>query len=156
MLSIYIKIVYIILFVFIDILAQSPIPVGPVPNARQLEWYHREVIAFFHFGINTFGDNVNEGDGKASPKIFNPTQLDCMQWMTVLKSAGISCGIFVAKHADGFCNWPSAFTDYSVKNSPWKNGKGDGWDGRGSSFTDSTTSLSYVYIVDFKFRPQPL
>jgi len=105
--------------------AQTPTPIGPTPNARQVEWYHRELIAFFHFGINTFGDLVNEGEGKASPSIFNPTALDCNQWMRILKSAGIPCGIFVAKHADGFCNWPSAYTDYSVKNSPWKNGKGD-------------------------------
>lgn len=102
-----------------------PAPFGPVPNARQIEWYHREVMAFFHFGINTFEDNVNEGDGKASPAIFNPTALDCGQWMKVLKDAGIPCGILVAKHADGFCNWPSAYTDYSVKHSPWKNGQGD-------------------------------
>ncbi|HZI33313.1 MAG TPA: alpha-L-fucosidase [Candidatus Binatia bacterium] len=102
-----------------------PKPSGPTPNARQIEWYHREIIAFFHFGINTFGDDVNEGDGKASPSIFNPKALDCNQWMRVLKDAGIPCGILVAKHADGFCNWPSAYTDYSVKNSPWKNGRGD-------------------------------
>jgi alpha-L-fucosidase len=105
--------------------AGPPAPYGPLPNARQVEWYNREIIAFFHFGINTFGDNVNEGDGTASPAIFNPTQLDCNQWMHVLKNAGIPCGILVAKHADGFCNWPSAYTDYSVKYSPWKNGKGD-------------------------------
>jgi alpha-L-fucosidase len=104
---------------------EPPAPHGPVPNARQIEWYHREVMVFFHFGINTFENNVNEGDGKASPTIFNPTALDCGQWMKVLKDAGIPCGILVAKHADGFCNWPSAYTDYSVKNSPWKNGKGD-------------------------------
>lgn len=105
--------------------APPPAPYGPVPNERQVEWYHREVMAFFHFGINTFGDNVNEGDGKASPALFNPTALDCNQWMRVLKDAGIPCGILVAKHADGFCNWPSAYSDYCVKNSPWKNGKGD-------------------------------
>lgn len=104
---------------------QAPVAIGPVPSARQVEWYHREIQAFFHFGINTFGDFVNEGDGKASPSIFNPTALDCNQWAGVLKNAGIPCGIIVAKHADGFCNWPSAHTDYSVKNSPWKNGKGD-------------------------------
>jgi alpha-L-fucosidase len=104
---------------------EPPKPFGPTPNARQVEWYDREIIAFFHFGINTFGDYVNEGDGKASPAIFNPTALDCRQWMRVLKEAGIPCGILVAKHADGFCNWPSAYTDYSVKNSPWKNGRGD-------------------------------
>lgn len=104
---------------------EPPAPYGPVPTAKQMEWYHREIIAFFHFGINTFGTNVNEGDGKASPSLFNPTALDCNQWMRVLKAAGIPCCILVAKHADGFCNWPSAYTDYSVKNSPWKNGKGD-------------------------------
>jgi alpha-L-fucosidase len=104
---------------------EPPAPCGPVPTPKQVEWYHREIIAFFHFGINTFETNVNEGNGKASPSIFNPTELDCNQWMKVLKDAGIPCGILVAKHADGFCNWPSAYTDYSVKNSPWKNGRGD-------------------------------
>ena len=102
----------------------APEPIGPVPNARQIEWYHREMIAFFHFGMNTF-TNDNEGDGKASAKMFNPTALNCNQWMNVLKRAGIPCAILVAKHADGFCNWPSAYTDYSVKNSPWKGGRGD-------------------------------
>jgi len=102
----------------------APVPFGPLPNARQIEWYHREIIAFFHFGMNTF-TNVNEGDGTASPKLFNPTALDCNQWTSVLKNAGITTAIFVAKHADGFCNWPSAHTNYSVKNSPWKDGKGD-------------------------------
>jgi len=102
----------------------APTPVGPVPNTRQIEWYHREMIAFFHFGMNTFTD-VNEGDGRASTQYFNPTALDCNQWTSELKNAGITSAIFVAKHADGFCNWPSAHTDYSVKNSPWKNGKGD-------------------------------
>ncbi len=102
----------------------APAPVGPVPNARQIEWYHREMIAFFHFGMNTFTE-VNEGDGTASPHLFNPTALNCNQWMSVLKGAGISTAILVAKHADGFCNWPTKHTNYSVKNSPWKNGKGD-------------------------------
>ena len=102
----------------------APAPSGPVPNARQVEWYHREIIAFFHFGMNTF-TGVNEGDGTARPELFNPTALDCNQWTSVLKKAGIPCAILVAKHADGFCNWPSYFTNYSVKNSPWKGGKGD-------------------------------
>lgn len=102
----------------------APAPVGPTPNARQMEWYHRGMIAFFHFGLNTYAE-VNEGDGTASPQLFKPTGLDCNQWMTVLKNAGIPCAIIVAKHADGFCNWPTAHTNYSIKNSPWKNGKGD-------------------------------
>jgi len=105
--------------------AQSaPAPSGPVPNTRQIEWYHREIIAFIHFGMNTF-EGVNEGEGKVNPDLFNPTALDCNQWVSVLKKAGIPCAIFVAKHADGFCNWPSYYTNYSVKNSPWKGGKGD-------------------------------
>ena len=64
---------------------QAPAPCGLVPSARQLEWYNREMIAFFHFGINTFEEYVNEGDGKASTAIFNPTALDCRQWMQTLK-----------------------------------------------------------------------
>ncbi len=103
----------------------APKPAGLVPNQRQQEWYDREMIAFFHFGINTFEDFVNEGDGTAPAAIFNPTSLDCSQWMTVLKNAGIPAAILTAKHADGFCLWPSAYTDYGVKNSAWKNGKGD-------------------------------
>ena len=103
---------------------EAPAPVGPIPNARQIEWYHREIIAFFHFGMNTF-TNDNEGDGMASPQLFNPTALDCNQWTSVLKRAGIPAAILVAKHADGFCNWPTAHTNYSVKNSPWKGGNGD-------------------------------
>jgi len=74
--------------------------------------------------MNTFA-GVNEGDGTARPELFNPTALDCNQWTSVLKKAGIPCAIFVAKHADGFCNWPSYYTNYSVKNSPWAGGKGD-------------------------------
>lgn len=102
-----------------------PAPCGLTPNDRQKEWYDRDMIAFFHFGINTFEDFVNEGDGTAPAAIFAPTALDCGQWMEVLKSAGIPAAILTAKHADGFCLWPSKYTDYGVKNSAWKNGKGD-------------------------------
>lgn len=104
---------------------KAPEPCGLTPSARQIEWYNREIIAFFHFGINTFEDFVNEGDGRAPTAIFNPTTLDCGQWMQTLKSAGIPSAILTAKHADGFCLWPSKYTDYCVKNSAWKGGKGD-------------------------------
>lgn len=104
---------------------KAPAPVGLVPNQRQQEWYDREMIAFFHFGINTFEDFVNEGDGTAPAAIFNPISLDCSQWMSVLNKAGIPAAILTAKHADGFCLWPSQYTDYCVKNSQWKDGKGD-------------------------------
>ena len=104
---------------------KAPEPYGLTPSARQVEWYNREMIAFFHFGINTFEEYVNEGDGRAPAAIFNPTALDCGQWMRTLQSAGIPSAIITAKHADGFCLWPSKYTDYGVKNSAWKNGKGD-------------------------------
>lgn len=99
---------------------KAPQPCGLTPSARQIEWYNREMIAFFHFGINTFEDFVNEGDGKAPTAIFSPTALDCGQWMETLKSAGIPAAILTAKHADGFCLWPSQYTDYCVKNATWK------------------------------------
>lgn len=115
-----------LVFVTPGISAQkAPVPYGLTPSQRQKEWYDRELIAFFHFGINTFEDFVNEGDGRSPAAIFNPTALDCDQWMRTLRSAGIPAAILTAKHADGFCLWPSRYTDYGVKNSAWKGGKGD-------------------------------
>jgi len=117
--------VLLLLFVSLNILAQPPKPIGPTPNERQIDWYNQEIIAFFHFGLNTYEEFVNEGDGRTTTSLFNPTALDCKQWARTLKAARIPNGILTAKHADGFCLWPSAYTDYCVKNSPWKNGKGD-------------------------------
>ena len=94
-----------------------------IPNERQLNWYKRKT-AFIHFSINTFTGN-EWGDGSESPKLFNPTDLDCEQWMKVLVNAGFTNAILTAKHHDGFCLWPSKYTEHSVKNSPYKNGNGD-------------------------------
>ncbi|MBO5285292.1 MAG: alpha-L-fucosidase [Clostridia bacterium] len=94
------------------------------PNERQKEWFRRGMTAFLHFNMNTFNEQ-EWSDGTDSPKLFNPTELDCRQWIKVLKDAGFGTAILTAKHHDGFCLWPSAYTDYTVKNSPYKDGKGD-------------------------------
>lgn len=97
---------------------------GPVPNANQLRWQQMEMYAFIHYSLNTYTDQ-EWGFGNEAPKLFNPSDLDCRQWARVCKQAGMRGIIFTAKHHCGFCMWPSEYTEYSVKNSPWKNGQGD-------------------------------
>ena len=101
-----------------------PGPVMPVPSERQLAWNDLEYYAFIHFNMNTFS-NMEWGFGDEDPDLFNPTELDCRQWARICKEAGMKGIILTAKHHDGFCLWPTATTEHSVKSSSWKNGEGD-------------------------------
>lgn len=95
-----------------------------VPSTRQLQWYDMQFYAFVHFTVNTYTD-LEWGLGDEPESIFNPTELDCDQWVEAVKSAGMKGIILTAKHHDGFCLWQTNTTDHCIKNSPWKDGKGD-------------------------------
>jgi alpha-L-fucosidase len=103
---------------------KAPKPFGPLPNENQMRWQEMEYYAFLHFSLNTFTDQ-EWGSGDEDVRIFNPRDLDCRQWARVCKEAGMKGIIMVVKHHCGFCIWPSKYTEFSVKNSPWKDGKGD-------------------------------
>jgi alpha-L-fucosidase len=101
------------------------IPSTPVvPSEKQIAYQQMELIGFIHFGVNTFTDR-EWGTGEEDPDIFNPVFLDASQWVETAKMTGMEMLILTAKHHDGFCLWPSAYTNHSVKSSSWKAGNGD-------------------------------
>lgn len=119
---------YLILLLFfsqlLDAQIQPPKPYGALPTKDQVNWQQLEYYMFIHFGPNTFTD-VEWGDGKEDPKVFNPSDVDCRQWAATAKAAGMKAIIVTAKHHDGFCLWPSKFSTHTVRESLWKEGKGD-------------------------------
>ncbi len=104
--------------------AEPPAPLLPVPSPQQLRWQRAEMTMFLHFGVNTFTDR-EWGDGTEDPDVFSPTDLDCLEWVREARAAGFGMLILTAKHHDGFCLWPSRYTDHCVRSSTWQEGKGD-------------------------------
>lgn len=118
----YITILAVILFS--ACVQKAPEPYGAVPSPQQVEWQKMEMNFLVCFGPNTF-TGMEWGLGTESEDIFNPSDLDCEQWVSIAKAAGFKGLIIVAKHHDGFCLWPNPESTHTVANSPWKDGKGD-------------------------------
>ncbi|MEZ5071807.1 MAG: alpha-L-fucosidase [Bacteroidales bacterium] len=113
-----------VLFFLLTVSCRPDVPDLTLPSPGQVDYQRMEMVGFIHFGMNTFYDK-EWGYGDEDPARFNPSDLDAEQWVLAAKAAGMKELILTAKHHDGFCLWPSAYTEHSVKNSPFRNGQGD-------------------------------
>jgi len=125
-------------------IARPQSPVGPLPRASQLAWQESPFYLFMHFGPNTFTD-LEWGEGSEKEELFNPTAMDCRQWARIAKAAGAAGIIITAKHHDGFCLWPSRYSNHTVAQSKWENGKGDVLKELSAACRDAGISLG-VYL----------
>lgn len=91
----------------------------PLPDAWQQAFMDLKFGMFIHFGINTYYDK-EWSDGTLDPSRFNPTNLDTDEWCRTARDAGMKYLVFVTKHHDGFCNWNTRYTDYSVESTPYR------------------------------------
>ncbi|HMH31967.1 MAG TPA: alpha-L-fucosidase [Puia sp.] len=113
-----------LILVALQVFPQQADSSAPSPSPRQAKWAELEYYFFVHFGPNTFTD-LEWGQGTEHEAVFNPTTLDCRQWCRIAKAAGAKGIIITAKHHDGFCLWPSKYSTHTVRESKWRNGKGD-------------------------------
>lgn len=118
------KLFLLVFCLYLQLHAHTQTAIGPVPSAKQLAWQEAPFYLFMHFGPNTFTD-LEWGKGSENEEVFNPTAMDCRQWCRIARDAGATGIIITAKHHDGFCLWPSAFSSHTVAQSKWKGGKGD-------------------------------